>query len=87
MPNTETLRELAAKHLCPSAQTNVEINIQDGELKLASVCILGAIDCLWYNRQISDREAREDINKLGIDPEERARIRSDSIHIHNKWER
>jgi len=82
MPNTETLRELAAKHLSPSAQTSVEISIQDGELKLASVCILGAIDYLWSTRQISDREAREDIEKLEIDPEERARLRSDCMHIN-----
>ncbi len=70
------LREVGTKYLTVDGQAALEIYIKDGESRMAQVLLLGAIDRNWIKGRITDDVARVLYQKIGLPPEDSARLRN-----------
>lgn len=75
MSNPESISELAKKYLSEKGQGDIEILLSCEKTRSAQLYVLGAIDSLWKKKEISDSEAAEAYQKLGVDPETASKVR------------
>lgn len=72
----EKLMALAERFLNSEGQESVETYLANGQLRLARICLLGALDKALQNGKVSDEELALAYSEIGMNPEEIADIRN-----------
>lgn len=72
----EDLRALAKKYLNATGIKTIEGFLSHGEYNRAQLCILGAIDRMFADKNISPSEASEAYKKLGLPLEKIFKVRN-----------
>ncbi|MFZ2620960.1 MAG: hypothetical protein WAX85_02430 [Minisyncoccia bacterium] len=62
-----TIKQLAEVYLNEEGKLCVDIFLEEGRLRSAQACVLGAIDYCWTKKEIGDAEARTAYELLGMD--------------------
>lgn len=70
-----SISEISGHVLNQQGQFDVAELLEDNEIEQAKYYVLGAIDRLWEDGELTDEEARKHYNKLGVPGETAAQLR------------
>lgn len=83
----DAINDLSAKYLAEEGQDQIYEYLLHDEVEKAQEFLLGVIDALLSKREITDAEALEAYELLGIDPEDASRLRQQNEETHAGFER
>ena len=75
-PDEDTLRWLAKTYMDFDGQITIDDYLDEGAPDKACVCILASLDVKWHRGELGNKEASFAYEKLDLDPEFTARIRT-----------
>jgi hypothetical protein len=78
MNGKSIITQLAEKYLNADGQEDIKERLRRGKLHSAKIYLLGAIDSLWRNKKIDEKEAAEAYRLLDTSTETASKIRQNS---------